>query len=686
LVGTEVVPLSVVGVSESFLRVLGLSQSDLSDWRPAPPAAPRPLGVLTSGAARLAAAGGADARSLSSLDGATLTIAGRLPKAFLFPAANRFAQPDAITPVAIDDLVIQRVGARYTVSVIARLRPGVRIENVEAALSSEVASRNLRVEVHTLDAYLTGAYRELALGALVACLLISTICAANVVNLLLVRRMYRIREFATRESLGASRIDLARLMLVEIGVVIALGLACALALAVGATTALARVIPDEYALFGAPSVTMRVVVGAFVLGAIVVAMAAPIAWMAWRSKRVAALKEGLAPDSKRLRLLRSVATASQSAIAMLLLVTGVLFARSYALLWQQDSGFSGPVLSMSVVYPRNTPGVRVEEDIHATLQALARIPGVGSVAATTADFLNDPSILGGVMGGARLKIGDQEAMLPPKDVTPDFFATIGAKLIAGRPLGPIDRGWEAVVVDDALVHRLWPGRPPKAVVGSMLQVNGSLTGQVVGVVGAIRDRGMDRPLTGSVYRPLGATARENVHYLLRLSGASAGVSAQANRAARAVNPSVVILAASPLSVRLSQSVHRRTFVTMVIGLFTLAGLGMTASGLFGVTAFVVARRTREIAIRVAIGARSVQVRWLVLREAAFSHCVGALSGLGVGRLLAGTIESQLYGISANDSSSMLAAVAIIAAVGAAAALVPAQRALRISPSIALRIE
>jgi ABC-type antimicrobial peptide transport system permease subunit len=291
-----------------------------------------------------------------------------------------------------------------------------------------------------------------------------------------------------------------------------------------------------------------------------------------------------------------------------------------------------------------------------------------------------------VLGGARIRAGQQGLRLLPAQVTPGYFEVVGTRVLAGRPFEPGDRGWSAIVINEAFAALAWPETPLHDIVGRPISINDS-AGHVVGIVENARDRSLDRPPMIRMYRPLelGDRATRRVNYAIHLVGSDAPTAA-IQRAVVSVIPGAVIESVDSIDGRLAETVRDRSFATLVLTLFAAAGVGVTALGIFAVVAFVVARRTREIGIRVALGAQPRHVRQLVVSDAATATLVGALAGWLIGRWGVRTLQSQLYGVAASDVMVPGLAGFMMLAIAAFAAWWPSRRALRLDPTRALRIE
>ena len=679
------VELKLAPVSENFFQVLGVAPSLIGPWTY--DKAVRPLAVLAGvKRTRLESATGLARTLLEGQDGTSFTVGARLPSDFLFPVSRPSARPDALTPVVFGEAVTSDAGRTNYVTVIARAKPGVTTALVKASLTAGDTEHVVRVDVQKLGDELARPLRPLALGALAAGLLIMLACGANAANLFVARAGYRAREFGTRRALGTSGLDILRLLAIEVSCVAACSVLCSLMLVSAALRLITEVLPEQYALLGAPAVTGRVILVCCSIGILATFASALPSWVlvTTAAARTTSLNRSMAGEARALRWLRFVMVAGQAAVAMVLLVEGTLLLRSYSLLWSQDVGFSGDVGMISVSYPPLESSDRLRQTIEATVEKFRAVAGVRVAAAIVGPLLDDTSVVGGYAIG----ISGRTVLLLPKETTPDYFAAVGAQIVAGREFQSKDHGWDAVVVDEAFVRRMWPGRSYGSVVGEMVSVRQSKSvGRIVGIVHDMYDRSLDRPPQGTMFRSL-TEPRPNlaVNYVLRLDGRTETLDSLAQRTVASVDSRAVVVDANVLDRRLAATVKTRSFATLISVLFALAGVCISSSGLVGIVMFVVTRRTREIAIRRAIGAQPGHIIDVVIREAVVASAAGSLAGLLLGSWLSQFVSSQLYGVGVGDGRSLMVAALAMSVLVAMAAWFPARRALLIEPVEALRVE
>jgi hypothetical protein len=368
--------------------------------------------------------------------------------------------------------------------------------------------------------------------------------------------------------------------------------------------------------------------------------------------------------------------ATQSAMAIILLSGAALLFRSYVNLTSQDTGFARHVLVVSASYPPGHSGPRLQADIDETIERLRRVQGVVAVGAATGPMVDD------LMSVQMVRANGRPGPVGRKDITPGYFDAVGTPLAHGRYLTSDDLR-TGVVVNESFASRFWPGGQA---IGQQV-ILGMRPALIVGVVRDTFDIALDSPPQPTVFALLNNPAvASRVNYALRLAPATQPAPAVLAREIAVVNADAVVIQATTLRGRLTATVKDRTFATLVLTFFAVAGLGVCGAGLIGIVSFVVARRTREIAIRMALGATPSRIRQLVLREALSAAAIGALAGLVAGRWLSQTLTSLLYGLQPDDGPAILIAVVVMTLVVIVASLIPARRATHLSPSDALRAD
>jgi hypothetical protein len=465
-----------------------------------------------------------------------------------------------------------------------------------------------------------------------------------------------------------------RLRAMELVLVTMASVGVGLAIAWGVLVLAAQTVPDQYVTLGAPVMTWRVAGVAAGMGLVIVLMGLLPASLVggWTRHAAPAARLG---GSRPVRWLRFAFAAGQTAVAMILVVGAGMLGQSYINLVSQDPGYDPDTIAIDVRY-RPTPSAGFITELEMSLDRLRRVPGVGDVAATDHLISTGVSRNGVVIDGRPVEIDSRR-------VTPGFFETAGVAVREGRTLGSGDEAWRQVVVNESLAARLWPGT---AAVGQVLTRGNRSQATVVGVVQDVLDRALDEPATPIVYTLYHPERREvSLTYVVRPRGRDISAS-ELRRAVLTSWGEGEVEAIARLGDRFGDTVRDRTFATLMLGLFALAGAAVTTAGLVGIVTFVIARRTKEIAIRIAIGASARHVLGVVTRDALVAAVSGGVAGVLVGRWLSGWLEHLVFGITAGNWMTTVLAGLALAAVMLCASHIAARRALRVPATLALRAE
>jgi predicted permease len=520
--------------------------------------------------------------------------------------------------------------------------------------------------------------------------LVLLIACANVANLLLARTSVRSRELAVRASLGASRSRLVRQLLAE-GLLLAL-LGSAAGFAVGIwSVRLVLQLPVFANSFGAITPTVDPRVLAFAIGAMLVSgtlFALPPTFRSSRVDLVSALKLGTPGSGDSRSRLRSGLVAAQLALSLVLLTTAGLFVRTLQALYRIDPGFETRRVLVATIDAGlqgydEARGRGVFTELERRVQAL---PGVQHAA------MGYMLPLGG--GGWDTRIFPEEAKAAPDDpglktdvnsVSPDYFQTLGMSLVSGRGFNAADReGSPAVaVINQALAEALWPGRSP---IGRRFRIgHGEEVVEVIGVVRTARYRSLVEGPRPFYYRPFAQVYRPSMTlHVLTVSSDPYEVLQSVRRALDELDRDLPLSRVRTLAERLDGSLGSQRTAAALVGVYAVLALVLAAIGLYGSMAYAVSCRTREMGVRMALGARAGdvlrQVVWQALQVALAGGAIGLLASIPATRL----VGAQLYGVEPSDPVTLLTVTLVLTAASIAAAYLPARRATKVDPVVALK--
>lgn len=698
-------------VSANFFRTLGVDPAVGSTFGPEPVPEGERLVVLSD--ALWARRFGRDASVLGRslrVDGVAFTVVGVMPVSFDFPAGVAFwtAAPGDVpgspflsgAPRALRDVWYHDVVGRLAPGV-DRARAAAEMDAAAASLAAAYPEENggLRIRLVPLRQELVGDVSHTLWLLLGATGLVLLVACTNAANLMLARGVTRSDEIALRAALGAGRARLLGHAVAESAVIgLAGGLAGA-AFAFGSLTLLrsrvAAVLPrgGELALDG--SVLAYAAVAALATALVFGLLPARAAV---RTAGAAHGRRG-ATGSTRGRSLGDVLVCVEVALAVVLVLGAGLLLRSVARVASVDLGFQAEGLTVASV---GLPGARsLAPDVRLTFyrgveERLRAIPGVRGVAwAQTSPVREGP--------GAGLRIEDQplEAGQDPPGVlwnvvSPDFFRVAGVRVVAGRDFSTSDDAGATPVgvVNEALARRVFGGDNPLG-----KRVNTGLDGRtgddawrwvtVVGVVADTRNRGPARAAEPMLYRPMaqGGPGFSGSRMLaLVRAGRDAAPAPLIRRAVRDVNADAPVSGIAPATTLAGAYEGERGLVLALLGVFAALALVLGAVGTYGVTAFTVSRRTRELGVRMALGARRSGVSAMVLREALVPVGAGVLAGVLGGAALSRLLGALLFEVDPLDPITFAAVPLLLLAVSLVAAWIPARRAARVDPVVALRAE
>ena len=645
-----------------------------------------------------------------TLLGRALTLNGVSRRVIgILPPDVTIARAEALVPLYINPDSLAGRATNY-LSGVARLAPNVTVGQAQReldALTRATAARYPNVyppsvgygaTVISMRDAIVGDVRPALLILLGAVGLVLLIACANVANLLLARGEARGREIAVRLALGASRRRIVRQLLTESVVLALVGGAAGVVFAWWATKALLAVNPEAIPRLELVRVDMTVAFATLALALLtgIVFGLAPALRMA-RPELQSSLKEGTRGGSvgrAQQRLGRAL-VSGEVALAVVVVIGAALLVRSFWTLRSVDPGFQPDhVLAIDLsIPPARYDDAAATSFYRRLVERVGALPGV-TVAAAASDL---PPAAGGnnwdieILGRPRAP-GTAAPSPNVRSVTPGYFRALGIRTVRGRVFGPEDAGSSQLVtvINEIAARTIWRDANP---IGQQIRFAPDEPWvTIVGVARDVRSMGLaeDAPLElYLLHEQLPAIARsaERAMYVVaRTAGDPASLAGVARAAVREMDPLLAITGIQPMTEMVERSIARPRFTMMLLGVFGAVALVLAAVGIYGIMSHAVKRRTREIGIRMALGARPADVLWLVVGQgmalAGTGLTVGVVAALAATRLM----TRLLYGVSATDPLTFGAIVLLLAAVAFAASWLPARRAVATDPTLALRSE
>ena len=638
------------------------------------------------------------------LNGHDFTVIGILPKGF--GGTEVGLAFDLWIPVTVHELLTPARGALTNhgwrwMEAVARLNPGVSIEQARQDINlvhrglaeSEQSDRNTTAVVRRFDEEGAVAwFRPLTAALLGITLLVLLIACANLANLLLARALARRREIGIRLAVGAGRARLVRQLLTESLVLALVGGALGVLIALWGRDSLRAFVPPAPVPIGFEMPLDARVLGFALLATLITGAVFGLlpALQASRIDLVPALRDGAATGPARRSRLQATLVAAQVALAIVSLVCAGLFVRGLQRAQAVDTGFGDPdrvlLVSTSLYlagHTADTTGLPVLERLLTEVRAL---PGVRSASVATIVPLG----FGGTNSSSLEIEGyefrpDENGAIINNSVGSDYFETVRTPLVQGRGFTAEDqRGSQPVaVVNQAFARRYWPGREP---IGRQLRFSGGTWRTVVGVVRDIKVEALDEPAQPLLYLPIQQRYASGFTLHVRAEGDPRQLQQALRRAFERVDPNLPFDDVRTFAEHMGAVTFVQNMGASMLTAFGLLALVLAAIGLYGVLSYSVAQRTREMGVRIAIGASRRDVLGLIVGRA--MRLTGI--GLGVGIVLAAgagqLLRSQIFGVSPLDPLTFVVVIVLLAAVAFVAAWLPARRAARVDPIVALQAE
>jgi putative ABC transport system permease protein len=667
-----------------------------------------PVAILSNGAwVRVFNSDPAIVGRAITLNGKPYMVAGVLQRGFvlnaeIMPSEGPMDKVDIFLPLPLGPDAAQRRGDE-NYNIVVRLKPGVSVEQAQAdidVIASGIRIKDKRdasfgMDVVGLQKQVVGDVRRSLLVLLGSVALVLLIACANVANLLLARAAAREKEIAIRTALGAGWHRIARQLLTESLLLGLLGGAAGLLVARLSLVVVRTINPGNIPRLDEIGINGTVLAFTFGLAlATGVLFGLAPAWRAIKLDPNSSLKgggrSGQADGGLYLRRhrLRGLLIVSELAVSLVLLIGAGLLIRSFIRLQSVPPGFNADhVLTMQIL--ANDPRYRDEKvlavfyrDIEARM---ARLPGVVAEGTVSALPLTGTVGWGGIHVEGYTPPPGQELQVDIRTASTDYFRAMQISLVAGRFFSDNDRldTPQVVIIDENFAKRFWPHNDA---IGKHLWRDPKKPITIVGVVAAVKQYGLETDGKIATYFPMQQGPDPGTFLVARATSHEAALATAIVSEIHTVDPSVVVYGIRTMQDRLHDSLARQRFSSTMLGSFAAFALLLAAVGLYGVLSFLATQSTRDIGILVALGARRENILALVVRQGMQLVSIGIFAGLLGAVALTRVIASLLFSVTTTDAVTFLAVPALLAAVAFAATVVPAWRASKVDPIVALRDE
>jgi putative ABC transport system permease protein len=659
--------------------------------------------VLSYGLWRRVFAGSPSAvGSTIGIDGVPMSVVGVMPAGFAYPDETEIWGPLAFSP---DDLSENNRGS-HGLEVLGRIKPGLSLAQVQSDMdrvgktmveqhrSYPYEKYGFGVILHPLLEETVGDVKMSLMVLMTAVGLILLIACANIANLLLARSTERQQEMETRMALGASGWRLARQLLTE-SIVLALaggfvGLAITPWVLQGLVAVAAKSLPRAVHT-GIDGRVLALAAVASLATGILFGLAPAL--QAARKRRFDGLKSGRSTEGKQPKRLRSILVICETALSLLLVAAAGLLLRSFAQILKVDPGFRPDnVLTLRIALPDAvySKPEQVRGFYSELLDRVQRLPGVQSVGAVSA------LPLGGQGGSGTTTIDSQsvpiEDTTPEADqriVTPDYFKAMGISLIRGRffEARDSDTAPPVAIIDESLAQTYWPSQDP---VGKRLHAGGRQSKApwvtIIGVVRHVRNRTLEARSRVEVYWPQSQRSFGALTLAILTSGNPMNLAPTVQHLVSAIDPDLPVYRVRTMTEIMGDSLQRRRLALILLAVFAGLALLLASVGIYGVMSYGVAQRQMEIGLRMALGADRGQVMRMMIRRGMGTIAVGLALGMILALSLTRLMSGLLFAVRASDPLALGGAALLLTTAAFFAILIPARRATRVSPTVALRYE
>ena len=630
------------------------------------------------------------------LDGDSYTVIGIMPPRFSFPEKIDVWLPLSFVPEELADRGYNHL------AVVGRLKPGVELRQAQAEMSAimdeqvrkypnENAGRSMRLL--TFQQNLVGDIR-MALWILSgAVFLVLLIACANIANLLMARATTRQKDIAIRIGLGAGRRRLIQQLLIESLLLSLFGGAMGLIFAYGGLKVLTSVGPTNIPRLSEVTIDARVLAFTLVISLLTGVIFGLIpALQATKPEINEWLKDGQrsasgGPGGKRAR---SWLVVTEMALALILLIGAGLLIKSFLILWQVEPGFNPHNVITMAISP-SPPKYNTQRDFvilcQRVLEQVKSTPGVDAVG-----VVNQLPFSGRNLG-LNFTVGGQPPVKPEDTasanfrlVSPGYLQAMGIPLKRGRDFNDHDTrdSTPVALINETLAKHYFANEDP---IGKQLNIEGQQAPrEIVGIIGDVKQIKLDAEVKSEIYVPFFQIAVPAMNIVVRTTTDPGSMTSAVLQQISRVDPDQPVYQVKTMDEYLGESMAQRRLSTVLLGVFAALALILAALGVYGMMSYLVSQRTREIGVRMALGARQLDILKLVVRHGMWLSILGIAVGVAAALLLTRIMTSSLYGISASDPLTYLGISALLALIALLACLIPARRALKVDPIIALRYE
>jgi putative ABC transport system permease protein len=636
------------------------------------------------------------------LNGNPRTVIGVMPQGFAFPAKDS----EMWVPIALTQ---QQMAARNSIAyqVIGRIKPGVTFGQAKANLETVnrwILNQNPNQEGYGVNPVpyhdqVVGSVRPALLALLGAVAFVLLIACANVANLLLSRAAARSREIAIRTALGAGRARIIRQLLTESLLLALIGGGIGLLIAFWGLNLLIAISPSDLPRLDQITIDRRVLgftLGVSLLTGLIFGLVPAL--QASRPDLTESLKEGGRGSSGGLqgKRIRSGLVVFEVATALVLLICAGLMIKSFLNLQDVKMGFNPERL---LTVRLQLSGTKYREDVSATnfyqqlLERVEAMPGVESASAISTLFLSKtPNSTNFTIEGRAPFAPNEQVEVPVDIVTPGFFKSAGIPLVGGREFTSEDGSDtpNVVNINETMAKRFWQGEDPigkRFMYGTGTPGNGDPPWMtIVGVVGDVRRTGFDAEVRPETFLPHGQAPARGMMLMVRSTSDPASLTGAVREAVRSIDPDLPVFSVKPMDALLGDMMAQRRLNMLLFAILAGVALVLAAVGIYGVIAYSVTQRTHEIGIRMALGARRRDIVKMVVKQGVALAAGGVGMGILASVLLTRLMAALLYGVSATDLITFVAISVLLTLVAVVASFIPARRATRVDPMIALRYE